>query len=357
MLYAYTANNLGDDLFIHILCTRYPNTKFICYAPKTYQQTFSYLHNLHIVPNDRFLNKLVHTTLKPYQKEYVIREQIARDCEIGIYIGGSLFMEQDNWKAEARNFDSMKHCHSSFFVLGANFGPYHSQEFLNTYKTLFQGITDICFRDNYSKALFSDFQNIRQAADIVFQFSNATYKVEEKNQLVISVIYPSVRNNLKSFDNLYFHAIATIIIQSIKEGYNVILMGFCKEEKDDLAIDTILSIIPKQWHHQIQTYQYTTHLPSAIELISESSAIIATRFHAMILGLVFHKPVFPIIYSEKMKTVLEDIEFPNLYSTVQNIDCVSPSQVTETFHQEPIDIHNFIQSADKQFDMLDQFLN
>ncbi len=356
MIYAYTANNLGDDLFIHTICTRYPNTKFLCYAPNNYQTTFNYLPNLEIIPNNRILNKFIHAALKPFNKEFYLREQLAKTCEIGVYIGGSIFMEQTGWEKEAQQVQTMKNSHDSFFILGANFGPFQSRKFYQTYEKNFQGITDICFRDHQSKELFTHLP-VRQAADVVFQLKDTFSHGKPKEQILISVIYPSIRKDLKKFDASYFKGIANISIHLINQGYDVLLMAFCQEEKDHLAMNEILSLIPKALLHKVNTYTYQTNLQEAISKLSESKAIIATRFHAMILGLFFHKPVFPIIYSEKMKTVLEDIEFPNLYSTIQNIDSVTPSQVTETFYQEPLDIQNFIKSSDKQFDMLDQFLN
>lgn len=42
----------------------------------------------------------------------------------------------------------------------------------------------------------------------------------------------------------------------------------------------------------------------------------------MILALVFQKPFYPIIYSEKMTNVLEDIRFKGKYSMLSEpIDC------------------------------------
>ena len=42
--------------------------------------------------------------------------------------------------------------------------------------------------------------------------------------------------------------------------------------------------------------------------MSSSVYIIAARFHGTILGLAAEKSVFPILYSDKTKYVLEDLE-------------------------------------------------
>src|SRR5690625_2356463 len=46
MVYAYTQFNLGDDLFIKILCERYPETQFVLYAPKKYKRCFQGMRNI-----------------------------------------------------------------------------------------------------------------------------------------------------------------------------------------------------------------------------------------------------------------------------------------------------------------------
>ena len=43
---AYVNGNLGDDLFVKILCERYPNQKFLLCGPKKYKDYFEYLDNL-----------------------------------------------------------------------------------------------------------------------------------------------------------------------------------------------------------------------------------------------------------------------------------------------------------------------
>ena len=47
------------------------------------------------------------------------------------------------------------------FILGANFGPYITQDFFDKYFFLFSKCHDICFRDSYSKELFKNLDNVR----------------------------------------------------------------------------------------------------------------------------------------------------------------------------------------------------
>src|SRR5699024_4992683 len=54
MVYAYSQFNLGDDLFIKILCERYPETQFVLYAPKQYKRCFQGMRNIRFFPSDAF---------------------------------------------------------------------------------------------------------------------------------------------------------------------------------------------------------------------------------------------------------------------------------------------------------------
>lgn len=356
MIYAYTANNLGDDLFIYILCKRYPNTKFFLYAPSSYYTTFKDMPNVLIINNEHLLLKISNQIFKVIRKPYFYREKVGRKCPIGVYIGGSIFMEKPNWKKEAENVRSMIHTHEHFFILGANFGPFKKVEFYQTYEHLFQQVTDICFRDHVSYSLFQHLENVRQASDVVFQLGEKRSENNDENTVVISVIYPSIRKHLVGYDDIYFQAMKDITIKCIEQGYTVKLMAFCKLEKDDIAIEEIMKLIPETYHSKLLTYRYHSNIVEALNQIKQAKAVIATRFHAMILGWVFHKPVFPIVYSNKMKTVMDDLAFKGLYSHVKHLDKLNIDNVISAIHGKPINIEHQKQDATKQFAKLDQLL-
>lgn len=59
IIYAYTKFNLGDDLFIKVLCERYPKTKFIIYAPKDYKKCFKDIKNIKCYSSQSILNRAI----------------------------------------------------------------------------------------------------------------------------------------------------------------------------------------------------------------------------------------------------------------------------------------------------------
>src|SRR5699024_12844901 len=128
MIYAYTKFNLGDDLFIKVLCERYPNVKFVLYAPKEYKFVFNQINNLQVIPSNSFIIRFINLALRQIRKGLSIRQFVANRCNAAVYIGGSIFMQQDNWQQTLRKKEKMKIKNKPFYVIGANFEPYQDKE-------------------------------------------------------------------------------------------------------------------------------------------------------------------------------------------------------------------------------------
>ncbi len=59
------------------------------------------------------------------------------------------------------------------------------------------------------------------------------------------------------------------------------------------------------------------------EAFSHCEKIIAGRFHAMVLALRMQIPVYPLIFREKGRNLLKDLEFPHDYCGMDDIDTAS----------------------------------
>lgn len=355
MIYAYTANNLGDDLFIQTICLRYPNKQFQIYAPKIYRETFAELTNLSVIPSDGIGTKTACKVLKTFGKEYLPREMHAKKAGIGIYVGGSIFAEHDDWQTDVRNLKSMLGIHDKLFILSANFGPSKTDIFVKTYAKLFAKAHDICFRDLVSMEQFAYFPHVRQAADVVFQLpieSNDT----TSNNIVISVIKPSLRPELVAYERAYIDKLAEIAEHFINKGATITLMSFCEVEQDLDVCQTLYQKINPEARESVTTFHYYTNITEALHTIQQAKAIIATRFHAMILGWLYMKPVYPIVYSNKMKTVMQDTLFPGKYVEIKDISEITPETVAHALDEAVFDIESVKKDANIQFAILDRLL-
>lgn len=357
MIYAYTEFNLGDDLFIKLLCERYPNTQFILYAPKNYEILFKEILNLKVYPNDTLFVRAVNKIFRLFNiKRNFIRFKIAKKCNAMVYIGGSLFMQGENWKERYLDKEEMYIENKPFYLLGANFGPYKDNEFYLIYKEMFSKFTDISFRDRQSYELFNELPNVRIADDIIFQLKVQPRITDQTNNVVISVIKPSFRKNLSSYDDVYYRKIKDIIVLLNLKGYRVTLMSFCEKQGDQEAVERIIELLPFNNKKMVNHYYYKYDIDETINIIANSRFVIATRFHSMILGWVLNKPVFPIAYSSKMTNVMNDIGFKGQYTDINNIDQLKPQDVLGAIQSKPIDVSESIKNSEKHFEKLDDLL-
>lgn len=353
MIYAYTNFNLGDDLFIKILCERYPETQFYLYAPSNYKYSLKNMKNITLYPSDKILNRLVNYGIKILKLKSSLRTIIANKSDAIVHIGGSIFMQRGVWTG--LKDDRKVKVKKPYYVLGSNFGPYQDEKFHSDHYELFQEYTDICFRDTQSYELFKDLNNVRLADDIVFQL-----KVQDRitmgEKVVISVIKPSFRKDFEHCDDIYYKKIKDITVSFVERGYTVVLMSFCEREGDKEAIEKITSIIPKEVMPNVQKYYYKHNIEEALDVISSSVFVVATRFHAMILGWVFKKPVYPIAYSKKMNNVMENLNFKGSYINLKEISNLNPLEVYESFERNLLDVSGQAKNSERHFEKLDEFL-
>lgn len=356
MVYAYTKFNLGDDLFVKILCDRYPNTNFVLYAPRKYKILFKEKGNITIIPSDSIIIRGINFAFRFLKIMNFFRRIIAKRCDAAVYIGGSLFIQGEKWREDIKNIKNLRVANNFFFLLGVNFGPFNEKEFYLEYKKIFKEYTDICFREKYSYDMFNDLSNVRMADDVVFQLSSVGGDYTQNiNNIVISVIKPS-RKGLGNYEDIYYKKIKDIAIYYIGRGYKVTFMSFCEEEGDKDAIEEIQSLIPKVYLNHVTKFLYKLSIEEALDVIKKSSIVIATRFHSMILGWIFNKPVFPIVYSKKMTNVMQDVGFKGIYTDFNKIDSLEPEEVFEYMETNLIDVSNQVRNSEKHFEKLDEYL-
>lgn len=328
---AYTRINLGDDLFIHILCSRYPNVTF--YLKKYFQYTdiFSNIPNLIVIEN---------------------MDNIQFDAIV--YIGGSIFIENSpNSVIRVRELkNEIIKNDIPTYIIGANFGPYTSKEYFNTVKyELLPKIKSITFRDKYSYNLFRDLENVHYAPDVVFTLNTDNIIRVKKREIGISVIHHLERENIKEYYNDYINKLVEISKYYITKGYVVKLFSFCKYEKDMIAIQDILEKLTQTELNKTIICEYSGNIYETLNELFNIELLIATRFHSTILGFKFNIPTIPICYSNKTLNVLEDLKFDktNIYK-FQNINELNYKNIPEAFH---LDIFN---NAIRQFKDLDEYI-
>ncbi len=331
---AYLAKNLGDDLFINILTTRYPEHKF--YAISKGEKGYN-TKNFKV-----YSNMYIFKILKKFQWE----KYLANHYDTVVTIGGSMFMERGDTN---RDFSMGK---NKRYVLGINFGPYKTQEYYNNIHNMLSNVEDVCFRDKYSYNLFKDLPNVRQAADIVFSMDTANIKITNRKRAIISIISPKDKIDEK-YEEKYEEKMLELITFLIKKEYEICLMSFCKNENDEEEIEKIYNKIQENQKKKVEKYYYNGNIEEALNTIADSQLVVGGRFHANIIGLCLGKSILPVLYSDKTLHVLEDMQINTPIIDIRNLESFDIKSITDDDLTRHYDVEKQKEDAQRHFERLD----
>lgn len=334
----YFFNNFGDDLFLYILTTRYPEVDFYVFLNKKRYGHFRKLKNLHIIDSSNRINNKFFNYYKKTGKQNIL----SRWCDYSIMIGGSIFAEKYTGIDELRKIYE----NHQYYILGANIGPYNHEEYLDCIKEIITRSPDICVRDKKSYELIKDIPNSRYGGDIAFSLPIKN-KIEEYKKIFISVMDLETKVFSSEQQQYYENVINSFIKDYHAKGYEIVVASFCERERDNLMVQKI-----KQRFSFVNELYYKENLFTIIEQIQNSEIVLATRFHAMVLGFLFAKKVVPIIYNSKMVNLLEDIQFKNEIYDIINMR----KKAGLGIEYIDVDISEQINTAENHFKMLDGIL-
>lgn len=357
-LYAYWAKNLGDDLMVHILLSRYPQYRFYCddydldetfrkYPNFCTKETFyekygrfNHLINILTLNKSRFFNWY-------FQK---FEERIS--C--AVYIGGSLFMQDAQTDIKKRmSYERTRMVKWPLFIIGANFGPCQTESFRIAFENYFADCAGVTFRDKKSFELFKHLPNVSYAPDVVFNL-NAVCKQETSNCVLISILDVNKKSGISQYADQYDRFIADVCIEAVQRGKTPVLMAFCKDEGDEEAVTRIYNKLPTSVRQTTDTFYYDGNLELALQQFERAERIIATRFHAMILALCFKKPFFSVSYNSKVKDVLNDMGI-EAYCDISEVASVNTKTIFEGMPILP-DPSEYKTAAERQFAQFERFL-
>lgn len=382
--YGYFAKNLGDDLFFKIALEKYPDVDFYLDTNYGYFPEFMFSYtNLHYLPTTRFFNSLVFLpfNINNYQI-FCIANFIAKGmtkcfrrdfhCRFDAYLElvGSRFMvfttkkdentvsiDLNNSVVENKQYKLFEN-KTPKFLLGTNVGPLYSESYLVKYKNTFCEYDDVCFIDKASYNLYSFLPNVRYAPDLVFNLDTDKYSVKKEKQIIISIINLSLKTQFYNYTDFYCKKIAEIASEYADLGYTVKLTSFCKVEKDEVTINEIFKYIDKSYRKKVKRMFYNgKNMELILNEIAASEYIIAGRFHAMILAMLFGKPFLPICYNDKMYNYLNDIHFDGVIASVNHIDLDFEIIDKNRKENKTVDITNQLENAADQFKKFDEYIN
>lgn len=353
----YFKGNFGDDIFLKLLIERYCTVRFYIIADKKKYDKFS--RNLCVINcGNRIYNKLFNILKKKnVMLDELIENILAKLFSISIKIGGSLFME------DVVPLDSLKHQYKNkrYYIIGANVGPVFSEEYRKEIINIFNNSRDICLRDYSSFEEYSSICNkVRYAPDIAFQLrTNIEQNNDSTRSVMISVINPERVNKANNDEKpyysfskyeieMYYDYIEGIVRDYHNQGYTVKMISLCSRDKDEKLIDNL-----SEKYDYIKKIVYCGDIQNVLDEFSRADCIFATRYHAMIIGFLMNKVTIPIVYSDKMLNVMNDMGYTNPY---YDIRYPNKSIDIDLQNYKKVELNKAIEQSANHFALLDERL-
>lgn len=357
----YWKTNLGDDLFLYTLCNYFPQKKFVIIVENEHSKVFSEIENLKMIKTNIFIkvfNKFFKLMRLPLFQDYYISKRYNNLIELG----GSIFIEDENWRYKIKRRKFLKRKLTNYYVVSSNFGPVKTNEFLNHYIEFLQD-TKAVFRDSFSYKLLGE--KVKYGPDLIFMLPKI-YKIDERkdreNYVIFSVIDLDSKQAIRSNDNIkrrnsYEKKIEELIINYVEDGKSVVLMSFCDYEGDIVAIERIVNNLPNYYYSKVKIYSHKD-IGESLELLNGASEIIGTRFHSILLGIILNKKTFAISYSEKTNNMLNDLfDNDSIYLSLSKFESLSYSEFQKkSIPVSSLDVKNIVKKSLIQLSYLEETL-
>lgn len=354
LLNGYFYANLGDDLFYHIITQRYPRHRFYMMPHSDYAKAYMGKNNVTVHPQRKLLRG-VDKALSKLTPKLSLGNLYSKSMDVSVLIGGSMFQELAGDGSDLKRLSLMPRKDKNLYILGVNYGPAKSESYLRACREYLSSAADVCFRDQTSYELFRELSNTRVGNDLVFGIPTVCPAVEEKeNTCVISLIDFSAKPALRAYEEDYLNFLQRQITYQQKLDREVVLVSFCRWEGDENAIEKLLARCSREQKKAIRCLFYDgQNWRQICRCISAAACVVATRFHGMVLGLVYGVPTIPISYSNKTVQLLKDMDRADSAILPEQLASLDPE------HLQPvtdIDIAYWQSQGEKHFEKLDALL-
>lgn len=367
LLQFYSCYNLGDDLFVKIFAESFSDCRILLLVnPKCIPKNLG--NNVRIHPYSfaaLFLQKAMDIAEKHrFTRCTGFLSCIQTRClgwltsqyDAFVRIGGSIFMQHTPECSEIEfasdaepdfTFQDRDSGSGNAFVIGANLGPVYTGDYWQKIREEFQQYRHICLRDYASYCQMRELPNVGYAPDVLFLQPMPNTEPRGEN-VVISVMdiqqYTADTDIIRS----YYDLMDQSMDRFIQSGIPVTLVSFCQWQGDERAIETLLERSSNR--ERISVCRYRGEPTDILKVLAEASYIIGSRFHSIILGISFGKPVFPIVYSCKTAHYLSDLSFSGRFAELKDLPNTSVEDVLFNYQNRIItncEAHR--QYADNQF--------
>lgn len=361
----YSENNFGDDLLLYIFLNNISKKKIYTIAKSDYKKWGKKFNNLRVINRDNIIFRVVNYILfHIFQTpiEYILMKL----CDINVYLGGSIFIEnEDRRKNDFAWWNKFISCGNKVFLMGTNFGPYYTDQYREFFGNTFRKCEDVCFREKESYDIFSEAStSCRLVSDLAFSLNINDFDNEIKSPEIIKGKY-AVINVMdirgKEFSNetsheVYLEYVLKIIKKFQEKNIHCVLLAMCESEGDILVCKDIYSRCNSS---MTKLVTYKGNIGEIVKLLKNSEYIIASRFHAIVLGYILRKPIYAILYSSKSLNLIIENHLNIAYVRLDELNIgVSVEKLYEVLKM-PIDYKNsdyLVKNAQSNFNKLAECL-
>lgn len=333
-------------MFVRCIAKRYPQVSFRICTSSAYARPFEKLTN---IGNLGYWGRLVDRVCKKITDIEICKRYLEQTAKATVHIGGSVFIEPDHFSVPKNYYSN-----PNLYMIGCNFGPYKTDTYRDFIYSRLQKARDVCFRDKYSYEMFSSLAHVRVAPDVLLGYPDYP-KAQVGYGVGISVISLDERQDLKHVADTYYSVIAQVVDAFVQMKIPVKLFSFCTDEGDSKAIEHILE---QSKTKEAEICTYDGDIDAILDQINECEYIIATRFHAMIIGWCLSKKVLPVVYSDKQIHVMDDMEYRKPYWDLRIQNEYNYSELMEdmyTAHSH--DVKKYQSHSLCQFKRLDKYFS
>ncbi|HEY3408102.1 MAG TPA: polysaccharide pyruvyl transferase family protein [Propionicimonas sp.] len=304
----YDYQNLGDDLLFVTLASRYPHVEFVFIEDHTDGATFAGLPNVRRLRRIPYIDGVLRRLRIPVRVNALRRRLLVKRSQIVVRLGGSLYMEREGWRENAARDAALLGARRGTLFLNGNFGPWRSAEFLSTYEGIFSRALDVTMRDTASLEQLKAVTRVRLAPDMLFSVPAPETDVPRAG-VVVSLIDLTGREGLSQYREAYEHAVGELVEDLVTlRGQRVTLVSFCAHEGDEAAIERVLAALPEEAKVSVSAHCYRGDIAATLTVLQQAETVLATRFHAMVLGFAFGCRVACVEYSNKLSNALADLD-------------------------------------------------
>lgn len=358
LIHAYVAQNLGDDLFISLICERYRRHVFYLFADYRYQYpNIPNLITIPVYPLPRFIRRVLQKAFKvnlDQQVEYMklrhLQKKYIKEMDMQIWLGGSQFVETKHWQRIIAYKKFQQSFTLPFVSISATAGPFRTEEYKKAAIDVIREYDDICFRDKKSYEITGKLPNARYEMDMVYSISDV-HKIK-KRKIIVSLI--DVCGKFSQELGIRFEEkICEILNEYNKRGYSITFLSCCSIQKDSIVSRKVMNNISNPGN--ICLLEFTGNIEKVISEICQAEYMIACRYHANVLGLRYGLKVLPIIYEDKTEFMLHTLNRQGVQ--LEDVSDIDVDSIDKYFVQLTEDeIETCKQSAQRQYKAIDEQL-